>query len=193
MTTNNVIKQEFIPDFSEDLDFNDYYKSVVEDFKNIKSYFPLLQLTVLPTNKSKEIFMTGNLLPKEVKDKCLSNKDIERYSIYILGIYPSEFPDDDIYVEDFHKKIDWSKLPERHIHENIYRKNKRKVLCTHHPNGEINRLSQRERSIAILSNTWKMYRHYKEYLKTGRWTMKDLRHGDEGTIQLKKSGRYYKK
>ncbi|WIF95472.1 hypothetical protein [Caminicella sporogenes] len=193
MKVNNSIKCEFIPDFDENRDFNIYYSNVVKDFNIAKSFFPLITLTILPTNKPKEIFITGNLIPVDVLKRCLTKRDIERYSIYILGIYPSEFPDDDIHVEDFHKKIDWSRVPYKHKHENIYIKNRRKVLCTHHPNGEINKLTQQERTVAILSNAWKLYRHYKEYLKTGKWAMKDLRHGHEGTMQLKKTGRYFNK
>lgn len=188
-----AIDHNIIPDFPDNNKFNEYYNMVIEDFKNVKSYFPLLEIRNLPTVKPKEIFITGNLIPLEILNNCATQKDIERNSLYILGIYPSEYPEDEIYVEDFYQKINWSKIPYKHRHENRHPKNNRRVLCTHHPNGEINALKQSERTVAILSSAWKLYRQYKEYLKTKKWTMKDLRHGSEGTVQLKRKGRYYQK
>lgn len=191
--TEQLIEHNIIPDYSENNKFNEYYKMVIEDFENVKSYFPLLKITNLPTVKPKEIFITGNLIPLKVLNNCVTEKDIERNSLYILGIYPSEYPADEIYVEDLYKKINWSKIPYKHRHVNIHPKNNRRVLCTHHPYGEINVLKQSERTVAILSSAWKLYRQYKEYIKTKKWTLKDLRHGNEGTLQLKRTGRYYKK
>lgn len=190
---NPSIKNYFIPDFPLYKDFNDYYNRVMEDFHNLKNYFPLIQITILPTVKPKEIYITGNLIPIEVLQKCVTTKDIERNSLYILGIYPIKYPEDNIYVEDFYQKINWSRVPYEHIHQNVHPKTNRKVLCTHHPYGEINGLKQRDRTVAILSSAWKLYRQYKEYLRTKKWTLKDLRHGYEGTLQLKKTGRYYSK
>lgn len=186
-----AIKSDFIPDFPKEDDFNRYYKLVIEDFIIVKKYFPLLNLTCLPLLKPKEIFITGSLIPVEVLRNCISSKDIERNSLFILGIYPSDYPSDNIYVEDFYKKIDWLKIPHEHRHQNLHPKTKRKILCTHHPDGEINGLKKRERTVAILSSAWKLYRQYKDYLRTKTWTLPDLKHGNEGIVQLKKMGKYY--
>lgn len=187
------IEQQFIPVFTSGKDFNKYYHMVMEDFRIVRSYFPLLQIICLPTTKPKEIFITGKLIPIEVLEECETLNDIERNSLYILGIYPSDYPEDNIYVEDFYEKINWNKVPYEHKHQNLHPKTYRKVLCTHHPDGEVNALKQSDRTVAILSSAWKLYRQYKEYLKTKKWTLKDLRHGHEGTLQLKRTGRYYGK
>lgn len=192
-TRKTNVVENLIPYFPLGQDFSAYYSIVMEDFQNVKSYFPLLQITSLPTIKSKEIFITGSLIPVDVLKGCLTPQDIERNSIYILGIYPCEYPLDNIYVEDLHQKINWSKVPYEHRHQNIYPKNNRIILCTHHPYGEINGLKQSDRTIAILSSAWKLYMQYKEFLKTENWILKDLRHGYEGILQLKKIGRYYGK
>lgn len=188
-----IVEQQFIPDFPLSKDFNKYYQMVMEDFQIVKNYFPLLQIVCLPTTKPKEIFISGNLIPMEVLQECVTPNDIERNSLYILGIYPNDYPEDNIYVEDFYEKINWSKVPYEHRHQNIHPRTYRKALCTHHPNGEVNALKQNVRTVAILSSAWKLYRQYKEYLKTKKWILKDLRHGHEGTLQLKRTGRYYGK
>lgn len=189
----SAVEGHFIPDFPLDKDFNSYYYRIMNDFQNAKKYFPLLKITSLPTVKPKEIFITGNLIPIEVLQGCETLKDIERNSLYILGVYPSEYPKDNIYVEDFYQKINWLKIPYEHRHQNLHPKNNRKVLCTHHPDGEINAIKQEGRTVAILFSAWRLYRQYKEYLKTKKWTLKDLKHGNEGTLQLKRTGRYYGK
>lgn len=186
-----IVEHQFIPDFPLGKDFNKYYQMVMEDFQIVKGYFPLLQIICLPTIQPKEIFITGNLIPVEVLKECVTLKDIERNSLYILGIYPNDYPEDNIYVEDFYDKINWNKVSYEHRHENLHPNTYRKVLCTHHPDGEINALKRNDRTVAILSSAWKLYRQYKEYQKTKKWTLKDLRHGHEGTLQLKRTGRYY--
>jgi hypothetical protein len=62
-----------------------------------------------------EQLIEHNIIPLEVFNNCVTEKDIERNSLYILGIYPSKYPEDEIYVEDLHKKINWSKIPYKHI------------------------------------------------------------------------------
>ena len=172
----NPMENSMIPDFSKDEKFIVYKRKVIKDFKNIKEYFPLLKLTCLITSIPKEIYIYGNLIPYEVLKKCKSKKDIERNSLYVLGTYPSDFPKDNLYVEDFNKKIDWSDLPEHRRHRNVHPQTKREILCTHYPNGEINDYKVNDRNIVILSSAWKLYIQYKEYLKTGDWVLKDLPH-----------------
>lgn len=188
------IENNFIPDFPCNKNFDEYYESVIKDFHIVKDYFPLLQITSLPTVKAKEIFITGKLIPQDVLKKCVSIKDIERNSFYILGIYPSEFPKDNMYVEDFYEKINWSGIPDKHKHRRIYVKNKRIVLCTHHPDGEINGFKQDFRSVAVLASAWKLYIQCKKYYITNKWLLKDLRHKDEEAIaQLRKLDKYHGK
>src|SRR5699024_6543129 len=105
------IKQEYIPDFPLKNDFNKYYHMVIRDFQTVKVYFPLLKITCLPTVNPKEIFITGNLIPIEVYQECVTLEDIERNSIHIFAIYPNNYPNDNIYVEDLGEKINWSKIP----------------------------------------------------------------------------------
>lgn len=187
-----AVEQEFIPDFPPDKDYDTYYKRVLNDFQIVKKFFPLLHMVCLPTRKPKEIFFTGNLIPSSLLQKCVSQRDIERNSLYILGIHPNEYPEENIFVEDLYEKIDWeSNIPKEHLHLNLHPKTNRIVLCTHHPYGEINALKQTDKTVAILFSAWKLYMQYKKYLKTQKWTLKDLRHGDEGTLQLIELEEYY--
>lgn len=176
----------------EGTNYEEYNKIVIEDFKRISNEFPLLKICYVPTIKQKEICISGQLIPKSFFDKCKNEKDIQRWSINIRAIYPSNISEEDIVVEDVDKKINWIRIPQEHRHENIYR-NKIRVLCTHHPNGEINIFSKEIRSIKILYSAWNIYIQYKQYLKTGKWTLSDLKHGDEGKKQLIKENKYYER
>lgn len=188
---NCSIEQNFISDFPLNEDYNKYYNLVINDFKIVKSYFPLVKITALPTVKPKEVFISGNLIPTDVLQKCITTNDIERNSLYILGVYPSGFPKDTLYVEDLYKKIDWSKIPYEHRHQRTYLKTQRSILCTHHPNGEINGINETDKTIAILASAWKLYIQYKKYLNTNKWILNDLKHGSDAKIQLEKLGKYY--
>ncbi|MCJ8343694.1 MAG: hypothetical protein MJH09_12755 [Cetobacterium sp.] len=149
-------------------------------------------MTFLPTLKPKEIFIYGEVIDKELLEHCKSKIDIKKNSIYILGIYPSNFPKQEIVIEDFKQKIDWNKIPLKHNHINTY-KNNRTVLCTHHPNGEINELLTEKRSIAVIYSAWRLFIQYKKYLKSGVWTLNDLPHGLDAVKLLKKENKFYKK
>lgn len=163
-----------------------------KDFEKVKDRFPLLKMTSLPTIVPKEIFIYGEAIDKEILECCKSEFYIRKNSIYILGIYPSNFPKQEIVIEDFKQKIDWSKIPLEHKHRNTY-KNGRNVLCTHHPNGEINELDIEKRSIAVIDSAWRLFIQYKKYLKSGIWTLNDLPHGSEADKLLKKESKFYRK
>lgn len=187
MTTNHDI-----PDFDFNNDFNEYYLQVKHDYAFVKDVFPLLHLTILPTVDAKEIFIQGKLIPYEVLKKCKSKRDIERLSLSIIATYPSDYPNNEIYVEDILRKIDWNEIPNEHRHYNRHPKIKDKsVLCTHHPYGEINSIKKSNKTIAILNSAWKLYIQYVKYKKTSIWSLKDLKHDTEGTKQLKRSGKYH--
>src|SRR5690625_476754 len=156
-----VIENEMIPDFPEKKDFNIYYKRVMKDYKNISGFFPYLKITNLITCHPKEIFIYGNLIPYQVAVKCQSNKDIQRNSLYIIGIYSNEFPNKPLYIVDFYEKIKWSQIPEQHRHRRKHPETDIDILCTHHPNEEINEYSISDRNIVVLSSAWKLYIQFK--------------------------------
>lgn len=188
-----MIDKEYklVPDYCS-TDFNKYYEDVLKDFKNIKTFFPLLNLTILPTLKPKEIYITGQLIPFEIIKSCTSKGNIKRKSIYIRAIYPSDYPENQIVVEDIFKKINWKDVPNEHRHKRSYKDIE--IICTHHPRGEINNLCTQDKSIAILHSAWSIYVQYKSYLKTGKWKLKELNHDYKHAIkQLKRIGQYYKK
>ena len=186
-----MVNTDMIPDYNEN-DFCSYYRKVKNDFKKIKKEFPLLKITSLPTVKPKEIYMHGLLISNKVLNLCKREIDVKRNSIEILAIYPSDYPKSEIVVEDLMKKISWDKIPKAHQHINFYR-NGREVLCTHHPNGEINEFPIEVRSVAVLKSAWNIYFQYKEYLKKRVWTLKDLPHGTKGDEQLIKERKYFEK
>lgn len=149
-------------------------------------------MTFLPTIVPKEIFIYGEVIDKKILQCCKSKIYIRKNSIYILGIYPSNFPKQEIVIEDFKQKIDWDKIPPKHKHLNSY-KNSRYVLCTHHPNGEINELAIEKRSIAVINSAWRLFIQYKKYLESGIWTLNELPHGSEADKLLKKENKFYRK
>ena len=62
-------------------DFNKYYNYVIKDFENLKSYFPLMQLSIEPTMIPMEIYAIGKLIPYEIEKKCKTKGDRNRNSI----------------------------------------------------------------------------------------------------------------
>lgn len=148
-----------------------------------------MEITSLPTVTHKEIFIYGYALDKEVVKYCKTEVDKKKHGIYILGIYPSDFPKSEIIIEDFKQKIQWSKIPAEHRHINTY--NGRTVLCTHHPNGEINELPLDKRSVAVIDSAWRLFMQYKKYLKSGIWTLAELPHGTVADNLLKKEKKFY--
>lgn len=187
-STHRFWEGPIIPEFDLEYDFSKYISLVKDDFKVVKKFFPLLKLTILPTTVPKEIFMKGKLIPYEILKKCDSDKDISRSSICIRAIYPSNFDENNIYVEDIYNVIDWSNIPEKHRHFRSYERIK--ALCTHSEYGKINSLANTEKSLAILLSAWKLYIQYKRFQRTKKWELKDLRHGYEGIKQLKQMGEY---
>lgn len=191
VNADKCLNRLLMADFNLKYNFPKYLSLVKSDFNIVKEYFPLLNLTILPTNRAKEIFITGKLIPYEILQECSSQNDIDMNSIYILAIYPSDFNDSDIYVQDLYDKIDWSKIPYEHWH---IRPNKgREIICTHHLDGEINDIAKAERSIAILFSAWKLYIQCKEFPVTKKWILKDLKHGNDAIRQLRLMGKYYGK
>lgn len=184
------IDNDIIPDYSGE-NFPKYYNRVKEDFEKVKEQFPLLRITSLPTVTHKEIFIYGYALDKEIVKCCKTNVDIRKRGIYILGIYPSEFPEKEIIIKDLKQRIDWSKIPIQHRHINTYEKYK-DALCTHHPNGEINELPMGKRSITVIDSAWRLFIQYKKYLKSGIWTLDELPHGLEADKVLKKENKFYR-
>ncbi len=178
-----------IYNFNLNDDFSRYSTLVKDDFKIAKGFFPLLKLSILPTVKPKEIFIMGDLIPYGVLKNCNSEYDINRYSIYIMATYPSNFNNEDIYVEDIYREINWENIPPKHRHFR-YHKDK-EILCTHHLLGEINGIPKSERSIAILFSAWKLYIQYKKFQRTNEWVLPDLLHGTEAIKELKQMGSYY--
>jgi hypothetical protein len=179
-----------IYDFDSNYDYSRYSARVKSDFNIVKKFFPLLKLTILPTVKPREIVTIGNLIPYEVLKKCNSDNDINRYSIYIMATYPSNFNNEDIYVEDIYREIDWEHVPSEHCH--LRRHKGKKILCTHHWLGEINGIPKLERSTAILLSAWKLYIQYKKFQRTKRWDLPSLPHNNiEAIKELKKTGSYY--
>lgn len=187
----SILKENvIIPKFDTNNDFTKYFTLVNEDFKKVRQFFPLMKLSMLPTNEPQEIFISGKLIPYEVLKICGSEMDIGRNSISVMAIYPSDFNKSNICVKDVDGKIDWNKIPQEHRHYRYYKN--LEIICTHHELGEINGIPNSERSIAILYSAWRLFIHYIKYQKTGKWTLKDLKHDGVGAIgQLKRLGQYY--
>lgn len=171
--------------------FQEYCNKVENDFVHVKEEFPKLELCILPTRIKKEIFFMGELISKDILKLCKNDIDIKKNSLYIKGIYPSEFPKEDILVQDYNNKINWELIPQEHQHKNHYKGIE--VLCTHHPEGEINEFLFRDRSIKILESAWRLYIQVKEYNKTKKWYLEELPHGNKAKRRLIKEKRYYVK
>ncbi len=172
-----LIDESVIAPFNSDYCYMDYKKKVLEDFRNVKTFFPTLEICILPTVKPREIFIYGWLVPKDLGLLLSPEEDFKRYGIYIIALYPSKFPDDDITVEDINRTINWSLVPDRHRHRKTIN-GRNTGLCTHHPDGEINSVSRDNRSVKILMSAWKLFFQYSKYVETGKWELEDLPHGE---------------
>ncbi|MGI6684444.1 MAG: hypothetical protein ACOX47_02925 [Bacillota bacterium] len=182
-----LITDELIRVFPVGRNYNEYFKNVLSDYRFAKEFFPLLNICMLPTVKPREIYMYGWLLPNILCNTTEKEENIKKYGIYILAYYSSNYPEEDIEVEDICGAINWELIPERYRHRTLI--NGRPTgLCTHHPDGEINDVPNKHRTVKILMSAWKLYYQYKEYLRTGVWSLPDLPHGDEAYRILKKQG-----
>ena len=131
-------------------------------------------MVTLPTRIHNEIYVIGDLISKDLCELCKRDIDIKRNSIYILGIYPSNFPNAQLEVHDLYNKINWNNIPDRHKH--YYRYKGIRVLCTHYPKGEINGFTQEQKTIEILKCSWHLFMQCKKYCKNKKWTLRDLPH-----------------
>lgn len=162
-----------------------YYECVMQDFLRVQKFFPLLQITILPTTLASEITIDGYLLPPEM-NSVANDAIMKTYGLKIHGCYPYNFPAKSLKVWDVDNRINWEKIPERHTHIYPYDGS----LCTHHPSAEINDIPEPDQTIAILFSAWQLFYQAKTYIEEGRkWTLKDLPHGDQGTRILKREGR----
>lgn len=173
-----LIDNKLIVPFDKDYDFNRYYDKVSKDFELVKSFFPLLRICMPPTVEPKEIFIFGKLVPRDLVPLLNSEEIEKKYSFYIFASYPSNFPDEDITVEDVCGAIDWRLVPSEHRHIK-YINGRLTGLCTHHPNGEINSVKSEHRSTKILMSAWKLYYQVVSFIEGGKWELPDLPHGDE--------------
>lgn len=164
-------------------DYRLYQKRVLHDFQRVRSFFPFLTLTTLPTNLPSEITFHGYILQPEM-NSIASPAVLEKFGLRINGVYPYEFPADSVKVYDADAKIRWEELPPERQHRFSGRR-----ICTHHPDGEINALPEQDRSIAILFSAWQLYYQFKFYIEEGKkWVLKDLPHGNQADRILKKEG-----
>lgn len=178
---------DMIRHFPDEKNYSKYVDSVLADFRFVKGFFPLLNVSILPTVIPRELFIYGWLIPAELCDNAEKDANIKRFGIYILANYPATYPEDDVEVEDICRVIDWNLIPENHRHRKII-DGRPTGLCTHHPFGEINDVPFKHRTVKILASAWKLYYQYMEYIKTGIWNLHDLPHGKEALRILKRQG-----
>lgn len=181
------INNKIIREFPEDLSYNDYFNSVLSDFAFVKGFFPLLNICMLPTVKPKELYIYGWLLPASLCNTRDIEANIKRFGMYILAYYPNKYPEEDVEVEDICGVINWNLIPEEHRHIKII-DGRLTGLCTHHPDGEINDVPFKHRTVKILTSAWKLYYQYTQYINGGIWNLPDLPHGDKAMRILKKEG-----
>jgi hypothetical protein len=163
--------------------YNSYKKKVLQDFQRVKSFFPSLTLTILPTIVPSKIFFSGLILPPKM-NTIVSPADLEKYGFKIKGVYPFKFPDELVEVYDIDSKICWDKIP--HEHQHVYPDGR---ICTHHPDAEINSIPEQDRAIAVLFSAWQLYYQVKIHIEEGsKWVLKDLPHGDEVNKVLRREG-----
>jgi hypothetical protein len=182
-----IITDKIIRKFPEGRSYSDYLNNVFSDFKFVKEFFPLLNICMLPTVQPRELFIYGWLLPIDLCAEIEKEANIKRFGMYILSHYPSKYPEEDVEVEDICRTIDWGLIPEKHRHRKLL-DGRPTGLCTHHPYGEVNDVPKKHRTVKILTSAWKLYYQYKEYIKTGVWSLPDLPHGDEALRILEKQG-----
>ncbi|WP_091545011.1 hypothetical protein [Alkaliphilus peptidifermentans] len=173
-----LIDNKLISPFNRAYDYNNYYREVYKDYQLVKSFFPLLKICMPPTVEPKEIFIFGKLVPSDMVTYLKSEEIEKKYSFYIFASYPSNFPDEDITVEDVCGSIDWSLVPPEHRHIK-YINGRSTGLCTHHPDGEINSVKYEHRTTKILMSAWKLYYQVLSFVEGKNWELVDLPHGDE--------------
>lgn len=165
------------------MNYSIYKEMVYADFNRVKDFFPLLYICEPPL-QSKEIAIYGNLIPNEIY-KLTNDKNLQELSITINAKYPTKFPEQNLYnIRDVTRKINWETIPPEHIH----RFGVDGLLCTYHPQGEINNEPMEERTVKILLSAYRLYYQYIYFIKHGEWIIDDLPHGSLADPILKKEG-----
>ncbi len=144
---------------------------IKRDIEVLKMYFPGLEelrTATMPTLVGMVTLPKMLTVPRDIR---------ENYSITIRIEYPFDFPSRTIIVYDHFKKIDWSKIPEKHWHYHSDGS-----LCTHH-SLEIEKVKLENRSFMIIYNAVRLFIAYSSYLSTGQWILKDLPHGYQAARQ----------
>lgn len=145
--------------------------TIKKDIKMLKKFFPgLEELRTSPTPTLVGMVTLPEMrsVPRDIRDK---------YSLTIRVVYPCDFPSRTISVCDHSRKIDWSKIPEKHRHYHSDGS-----LCTHH-SLEIEEVKLENRSFMIVLNAVRLFHAYLFYLSTGDWILEELPHGYEAARQ----------
>lgn len=142
--------------------------TIKKDIEVLKKFFPGLEelrTLTMPTLVGMVGLPELLSVPRDIREK---------YSLHVRVVYPTSFPSETITVFDHFRKIDWSRIPEKHRHYHTHDGS----LCTHH-SLEINKVKLENRSFMIVLNAVRLFNAYSFYLSTGQWILEDLPHGYE--------------
>lgn len=176
-----------------DEDYEQYEKFFFTDLKEVFDYFPNLKgKDVCIEKKLKHprlISIFGFLVSKDELDLYHLNKNddhfFEQNFLKISCIIPINYKKIGCRIYDSDSYIEWDKVPQ--VHRHINRKidcEEGNLLCTHIPE------EAKDMKNPILENLKtanSLFLEYNKFLRTGKWDLKEYKHGEEGVKQ------YYEK
>ena len=155
----NVLSEEYC----------EYCSSFVGITEKIKTRFPLLTFTLLPTNERLLAYIKGDLITADEIEKYGRRTAIKMGITFpIFAVFPLDYQKRGIKIFDACNRIDRSKIEEKYLHMNG-----KNELCTHKPVD----ITPENAVIDVLQSAWHLYTEYKKYERTGSFDLICYPHG----------------
>ena len=151
-----------------------YLKDSFSQFNAVKKEFPLLKITMLPSNIPSSLYISGYLIRQEfITMMGLKNKDdYQLFGMKIVAIIPIGFKKTGIRVFDANNIIDYSRIPYEYYHFRSSPKG-RIMLCTH----KDEKINSKNAIYGVLLSAEHLYNEYKRFERIGRFDLNCLPHG----------------
>lgn len=151
-----------------------YILDIKEIRGKLKNKFPLLHLSILPTNVMREAFIYGNLIP--AKNLLEFGEDIvieNNIALPIFAIIKVDYQTKGIKVYDCCRRIQWS-----HIEPEIRHcmRGDNGLICTHHESD----MKGDNGVFEVLESAWRLFIEYCKYDRVGKFDLKCHEHGFRG-------------
>lgn len=150
-------------------EYRRYCSSFVGITKKIKTRFPLLTFTLLPTNERQLAYIKGDLITADEVEKYGQRVAVKMGITFpIFAVFPLDYQKCGIKIFDACNRINKRKIEEKYLHMNG-----KNELCTHKPVD----ITPENAVMDVLQSAWHLYTEYKKYERTGKFDLICYPHG----------------